>query len=157
MKISLRVIGKTDKGYLEEGIEVYSSRIKKYIPFSMDVIPHSKKASSLPPDVRKTEEGQQILNSLEKDDVLVLLDEKGKKYSSVEFAGFIDNQMITSTKRLVFMIGGAFGFSDPVYKRANYKLSLSDMTFSHQIVRVLFLEQLYRAFTIIRGEPYHNE
>jgi 23S rRNA (pseudouridine1915-N3)-methyltransferase len=156
MKIELWVVGKTAFKYLEEGIGLYEKRLKHYTSFELGVLPDVKNPP-LSTEALKTKEGELILNKLTKDDVLVLLDENGKQQTSVEFSKFIENQQINSTKRLVFQIGGAFGFSEAVYQRANVKLSLSKMTFSHQMIRLFFVEQLYRAFTIVRGEKYHNE
>ena len=156
MKIELWVVGKTAFKYLEEGIGLYEKRLKHYTSFELTVLPDVKNPP-LSTEALKTKEGELILNKLTKDDVLVLLDENGKQQTSMEFSKFIENQQISSTKRLVFQIGGAFGFSEAVYQRANFKLSLSKMTFSHQMIRLFFVEQLYRAFTIIRGEKYHNE
>jgi 23S rRNA (pseudouridine1915-N3)-methyltransferase len=156
MKIELWVVGKTAFKYLDEGINLYEKRLRHYTSFDLVILPDIKNP---PPtaEALKTKEGELILNRLTKDDVLILLDENGKHQTSIEFSKFIENQQINSTKRLVFQIGGAFGFSDAVYQRANFKLSLSKMTFSHQMIRLFFVEQLYRAFTIIRGEKYHNE
>jgi 23S rRNA (pseudouridine1915-N3)-methyltransferase len=155
MKIELWVVGKTAFKYLDEGIQVYEKRLKHYTSFELVVLPDVKGPLSI--DALKSKEGDLILSRLTKDDVFVLLDENGKHQTSIEFSKYIDNQQVNSTKRLIFQIGGAFGFSDAVYNRANLKLSLSKMTFSHQMIRLFFVEQLYRAFTIIRGEKYHNE
>ena len=156
MKIELWVVGKTAFKYLEEGIVLYEKRLKHYTSFELVVLPDVKNPP-LSTEALKMKEGELILNKLTKDDVLVLLDENGKHQTSMAFSKFIENQQINSTKRLVFQIGGAFGFSEAVYQRANFKLSLSKMTFSHQMIRLFFVEQLYRAFTIVRGEKYHNE
>ncbi len=155
MKIELWVVGKTAFKYLDEGIALYEKRLKHYTSFELVILPDAKGPLSI--DALKTKEGALILNRLTKDDVLVLLDENGKHQTSIEFSKYIENQQVNATKRLVFQIGGAFGFSDAVYHRANTKLSLSKMTFSHQMIRLFFVEQLYRAFTIIKGEKYHNE
>jgi 23S rRNA (pseudouridine1915-N3)-methyltransferase len=156
MKVELWVVGKTAFKYLDEGIALYEKRLKHYTSFELVVLPDVKNPP-LSTDALKTKEGELILNRLTKDDVLVLLDENGKHQTSIEFSKFIENQQNNATKRLVFQIGGAFGFSEAVYSRANFKLSLSKMTFSHQMIRLFFVEQLYRSFTIIRGEKYHNE
>ena len=156
MKIELWVVGKTAFKYLDEGILLYEKRLRHYTPFELVILPDVKNPP-LSTDALKTKEGEVILNKLTKDDVLILLDENGKQQTSIEFSKFIENQQISSAKRLVFQIGGAFGFSEGVYNRANFKLSLSKMTFSHQMIRLFFAEQLYRAFTIIKGEKYHNE
>ncbi len=156
MKIELWVIGKTNFDYLKEGILVYEKRLKHYVSFDIITILDVKN----PPDnadLLKTKEGELILNKLQKDDYLILLDEYGKQRTSVEFADFLEKKQIDGAKRLIFQIGGAFGFSQAVFERANMTISLSKMTFSHQMIRLFFVEQLYRAFTIIKGEKYHNE
>jgi 23S rRNA (pseudouridine1915-N3)-methyltransferase len=155
MKIEFRVVGKTNEDYLKEGISIYEKRLKHYIAFESFVISDIKKKMSS--DLLKQAEGEAILAPLEREDYLILLDENGKNYTSVEFSEFISRFMNNGTKKLVFQIGGAFGFSAPVYERAQTKLSLSKMTFSHQMVRLFFVEQLYRAFSILRNEKYHNE
>ena len=157
MKISLFVIGKTDSAYLKEGIEEYCKRLKHYVPFDLITVPNLKQTKNLPVEVQKKKEGEIILGKINKGATIILLDEKGKTMNSRDFSGFIEQRTITGTKELVFVIGGAFGFSDELYGIAAGKISLSKMTFSHQMVRLLFLEQLYRAFTIIKGEPYHND
>ena len=157
MKITLILIGKTTAQYLNEGVNLYEKRIKKYLNFDITIIPELKNTKKLSVKEQKEKEGKLLLDKISKSDTLILSDEKGKEFSSVKFAGFIENKMISATKSLVFVIGGPYGFSENVYKRANNKISLSKMTFSHQLVRVLFIEQLYRAFTIINGEPYHHE
>ena len=157
MKITLLVIGKTSDKYLSEGIEIYSKRISRYIDFQ--IIEHSlpAKFQKLPPAQLMQKEAELIIQNIEKSDYSVLLDERGKSFSSVEFAKFISQRMNLSTKSLLFVVGGAWGFSPQVYERANERISLSRMTFSHQMVRLFFAEQLYRAFSIIKNEPYHNE
>jgi 23S rRNA (pseudouridine1915-N3)-methyltransferase len=155
MKIEFRVVGKTNEDYLKEGISIYEKRLKHYVSFESFIIPDIKKKMS--PDLLKQAEGEAILAPLEREDYLILLDENGKNYTSVEFSEFIARFMNNGTKKLVFQIGGAFGFSAPVYERAQAKLALSKMTFSHQMVRLFFVEQLYRAFSILRNEKYHNE
>jgi len=157
MKISLLYIGKTDKPYLREGIQIFAERLKHYLPFSMVEIADIKNTKNLSFELQKQKEGEQLLQKIAATDDVILLDEGGKHRSSVEFAGFIEQKMIMGGNDIVFIIGGPYGFSDEVYARANGKISLSKMTFSHQMVRVIFLEQLYRAMTIIRGEPYHHE
>lgn len=156
MKITLLLSGKTDRSYLLEGIQLYEKRLKHYVSFRIDVIAEIKKHKSLSQKELKVKEGVLILKKLGTEHFVVLLDEKGKMYSSMEFAGFIERHMSISGKDLVFVVGGPFGFSKEVYNRADMKLSLSNMTFSHQLARLIFMEQLYRAFTIIRGEPYHH-
>lgn len=157
MTIKLIVVGKTNKPFLIEGEEVYEKRLKHYVKFEDDVVPELKKASALSEIQIKNKEGNEILKRIEKTDYLVLLDDKGKEYSSVHFSEKIEKWMINSLKRVVFVVGGAYGFSEEVYQRSNEKLSLSKLTFSHQMVRLFFKEQLYRAFTIIKGEPYHHK
>ena len=156
MKIEFWVIGKTDFDYLKEGIALYEKRLKHYVAYEMVVLADVKNPP-LSMEALKTKEGEIILNKLQKDDFLILLDENGKQSTSVEFSQFLEKKQMDGTKRLIFQIGGAYGFSEAVYARANYKMSLSKLTFSHQMVRLFFVEQLYRAFTIIKGEKYHNE
>ena len=157
MKISLVVIGKTDAGYLIEAIEDYKSRLKHYIPFEMEVIPDVKNAKNLSEAQQKEKEGEMILKMLQPGDYLVLLDDKGKEYTSMQFSSYIEKKMHTVPKRLVFVVGGPYGFSEAVYGAASEKISLSKMTFSHQMVRLIFIEQIYRAMTILNHEPYHHE
>jgi 23S rRNA (pseudouridine1915-N3)-methyltransferase len=156
MRIKFIVNGKTEDAYLLEGIAIYEKRLKHYCAYEQIIIP-AVKASSLSPEQMKVKEGELILKQLENSDFLVLLDERGKQFTSLDFAGFIEKQQVASVKTIVFLVGGPFGFSDEVYKRANLKMSLSNMTFSHQMIRLLFIEQLYRAYTIIKGEKYHHE
>lgn len=157
MKITLLTVGKTDIRWVREGLEIYISRLKHYIPFSLTEIPELKNASSLSKDQIKAREGEMILKSIKPSDEVILLDEHGKEYTSMEWARNMEKRMSGSGRDMVFVIGGAYGFSDDVYSRCDGKVSLSKMTFSHQMVRTIFAEQLYRAFTIIRGEPYHHE
>jgi len=157
MKIELWMIGKTAFPYIKEGMAIYEKRLGHYLPFQCTVIPDVKNAKNLKAHQIKEQEGNTILKKLKKEDFLILLDEKGKSFSSIEFARFLEQKFHLSHKRMVFLIGGAFGFSETIYKRANGKISLSKMTFSHQMVRLFVLEQLYRAMTILRNEPYHNE
>lgn len=157
MKIKLLLIGKTDSEILTKGIDDYLKRLKHYIPFEMSIIPDLKNTKNLTESQQKKKEGELILNYIKPGDFVVLLDEKGKEYSSVEFSRFIEKQMVSGLKNLIFIIGGPYGFSDDVYKKCNSKVSLSRMTFSHQMVRLIFTEQLYRAMTIIKGEPYHHQ
>lgn len=156
MKVEFWVIGKTNEIYFRDAIEVYHKRVKRYLPFSFLVVPDIKNAGKLSPEQLKNKEGQSILNKLKSDDFLILLDEQGKSFSSTAFANWLDKQFQMSHKRLIFLVGGAYGFSPAIYQRSNIKLSLSKMTFSHQMIRLFFLEQLYRAMTILRNEPYHN-
>ncbi len=157
MKITLLTVGKTDKDWVRQGLDIYVSRLKHYVSFSIAEIPELKNVSSLSRDQIKAKEGELILKNIRNTDDVILLDEKGKEYTSVEFAGIISNKMNYDGRDIVFVIGGAYGFSEAVYARANSKLSLSRMTFSHQMVRAIFAEQIYRAFTIMKGEPYHHE
>lgn len=157
MKITLLTVGKTDKEWVKNGLDIYASRLKRYIPFSLVEIPELKNVSSLSKEQIKIREGELILKNIRPADDLILLDERGKEYSSMELAKVIQDKISYAGKDMVFVIGGAYGFSEAVYARANSKLSLSRMTFSHQMVRTIFVEQLYRAFTIIKGEPYHHE
>lgn len=156
MKAALWAIGPTSFGYLKEGTAIYADRLQHYLPFDYFIIPDVKNARKLSSDQLKAKEGALILKKLEKGDYLILLDENGKTYSSVQFAKRLEQLLQQSYKRLVFVIGGAYGFSPEVYARANAKLSLSSMTFSHQMVRLFALEQLYRAMTILRNQPYHH-
>lgn len=157
MQIVLLQIDKTQDSYMAEGIEVYSKRLKNYVNFSINTINVPKTVRQRSFNEQKTEEGKLILAALSNEDILVLLDEKGKEYTSVEFSSFIAQKQNASVKRLIFLIGGPFGFSPAIYDRANAKLSLSKMTFSHQMIRLFFTEQLYRAYTILKGEKYHHE
>ncbi|MCU4164754.1 23S rRNA (pseudouridine(1915)-N(3))-methyltransferase RlmH [Carboxylicivirga caseinilyticus] len=157
MKIELVMIGKTDEKYLIQGIEKYLQRLKHYISFKMTTIPDLKNTKNLSEDQQKKLEGDQILSQLQPGDQLILLDENGKEFNSVGFSDFIEKKMISGLKRLVFVIGGPYGFSDEVYKKANQKISMSQMTFSHQMVRLFFTEQVYRAMTILKNEPYHHQ
>lgn len=159
MKISLITVGKTDKDWVQQGLDIYLGRLKHYTNFSITEIPELKKVSAFTKEQIKQKEGELILKLVKSSDDLILLDERGKQYTSLEWAELIRNKSLGSggSRDLVFVIGGAYGFSQDVYKRANSLFSLSKMTFSHQMVRTIFAEQLYRAFTIIKGEPYHHE
>lgn len=157
MKITLLTVGKTDKDWVRQGLDIYVSRLKHYIPFSIVEIPELKNASAMSKEQIKTKEGELILKNIRSTDDVILLDERGKEFSSVELAKIIQDKISYVGKDIVYVIGGAYGFSDAVYQRADSKLSLSRMTFSHQMVRAIFAEQIYRAFTIMRGEPYHHE
>lgn len=150
------VVGKTDDRYLNEGIAKYAKRVEKYLPFEMQTIPDIKNTKNLAQLLQKQKEGDLILKKFQSGDYIVLLDEKGKEYTSVGFSTWLNNIYIGGYKRLIFVIGGAYGFSDEVYKKSNAKLSISQMTFSHQMIRLLFIEQFYRAQTILKGEPYHH-
>ena len=157
MRIGLILVGKTVNRHFVELIDDYAERVKHYIGFDITVIPELKNTKSLSPEQQKQQEGEMILKQFQAGDYVVLLDEHGKELRSVEFSKYMEQKMQTVSKRLVFVIGGPYGFSQDVYGRANEKLSLSKMTFSHQMVRLIFVEQLYRAMTIMRGEPYHHE
>ncbi len=157
MKVEFWMIGKTAFSYLNDGMAIYEKRLKRYVPINLEIIPDIKNAKNLPSETLKKKEGALILKRLRDNDLLILLDERGKEFNSIAFSTFIEKQLNSSKKRIIFQIGGAYGFSDEVYKRANAKISLSKMTFSHQMIRVFFLEQLYRAMTILKGEPYHNK
>lgn len=157
MKITLLTVGKTDKDWVKNGMDIYVSRLRHYIPFVMTEIPELKNVSSLSKEQIKVREGEIILKNVRPTDDLILMDERGKEYSSTEFAKILQDKISYIGKDIVFVIGGAYGFSEDVYRRANSKISLSRMTFSHQMVRAIFAEQLYRAFTIMKGEPYHHE
>ncbi|MGY6745000.1 MAG: 23S rRNA (pseudouridine(1915)-N(3))-methyltransferase RlmH [Cecembia sp.] len=157
MQIKLLAIGKTDHTAIQQMMDEYGKRLGHYIRFDLEILPDIKNAKNLTEAVQKEKEGQLILKKLLPSDDLVLLDENGKSYSSVDFSAFLQKKMNAGLKQLVFVIGGPYGFSDAVYQRANGKLSLSKMTFSHQMVRIFFIEQLYRAFTILRNEPYHHQ
>jgi 23S rRNA (pseudouridine1915-N3)-methyltransferase len=156
MKITLLVIGKTNFAYLREGISLYVERLQHYIPFEYKEIADVRNAKNLSWEQLKIQEGELILQHVGNNDELWLLDENGRQFSSVAFADYLEKRLLHSSKSLVIVIGGAFGFSEKVYQQAGGKLSLSPMTFSHQLVRLIAAEQLYRAFTIIKGEPYHH-
>ena len=156
MKVEVWAIGKTSEVYLETGIALFEKRLKHYLPFALTIWPNVK-TKTTDGTLMRLEEGKMILSKLQNDDYLVLLDERGQQLSSVALSKWMEQRLTDSRKRMVFLIGGAFGFSPDVYARANAQLSLSSMTFSHQMIRLFFLEQLYRAMTILKGEPYHNE
>ena len=156
MKTELILVGKTNDKHFQAGIDDYTSRIGHYMPFSITVIPELKNTKALTEQQQKEREGSLILQKVSQADKLVLLDEHGKEYRSVEFASWLERHQ-QQGRKLVFVIGGPYGFSDEVYRRADEMVSLSKMTFSHQMVRLIFVEQLYRAMTIIKGEPYHHE
>ncbi len=156
MKVEFWVVGKTQFKYLEEGMNIYEKRLRKYVPFQTVVLPDIKNAKNLTPDLLKNKEGEIILSKLEKNDLLILLDEKGKTFTSEKFALWMEKQLQHSARKVVFLIGGAYGFSEEIYERAQQKVALSAMTFSHQMVRLFFIEQFYRALTILKNEPYHH-
>jgi 23S rRNA (pseudouridine1915-N3)-methyltransferase len=155
MKIRLLVVGKTKEKEIQSGIDEYLKRLTRYANFQMEVIPDVKVSKKMSAGEVKSLEGKEIIKRLEKD-ILILLDEKGKEFTSVGFSKWIENQQLNSTKQLTFLIGGAYGFSEAVYQRSSSKIALSKMTFTHQMIRLIFIEQLYRAFTIIKGEKYHH-
>ena len=157
MKITLLAIGKTNTKYLQEGIEQYIKRLSHYIPFEFKILPDVKTTKGLTQEKQKEMEGQMFLNCIQSGDVVVLLDERGKEMTSREFSIYLDKKMVTVAKNLIFIIGGPYGFSQEMYNRANEKLSLSKMTFSHEMIRMFFIEQIYRAMTILKGEPYHHD
>ncbi len=156
MTIKLIAIGKTDNNDLQSLMDDYTKRLGFYIKFSIDIIPDIKNAKNLSEEQQKQKEGALILNKLNATDVLILLDENGKQQDSVAFSEYLQKHMNSGIKQLVFVIGGPYGFSQEVYNKANGKLSLSKMTFSHQMIRLFFIEQLYRGFTILKNEPYHH-
>jgi 23S rRNA (pseudouridine1915-N3)-methyltransferase len=157
VKIRFIVVGKTDAGYLREAISVYENRLKHYIPFEMVCIPDVKYTGKMSESQLKNKEGKSIFTQLNSGDELILLDEKGKTFSSPEFSLLLSKKINAGSKCVVFVAGGAYGFSDEVYAKASSMISLSRMTFTHQTVRLIFVEQLYRAFTIMKGESYHHE
>ena len=156
MKTILILVGKTQSKIFKLGIDDYVSRIEHYMPFSITIIPELKNTKSLSEDQQKQKEAELILKEIQPSDTVVLLDEHGAEFRSIEYANWLKQKQNTA-RRLIFIIGGPYGFSPDVYARANEKISLSRMTFSHQMVRLIFTEQLYRACTIIKGEPYHHE
>lgn len=151
------VVGKTTTGYLNPGIDDYTSRLKHYVPFDIQYVQDAKNTRNLSELQQKQNEGRSILACVDKSDYVVLLDEHGREMTSVQFSEYIQKRMSSGARRVVFVIGGPYGFSQEVYDRANEKISLSKMTFSHEMVRVIFAEQIYRAFTILNHEPYHHE
>ncbi|TDT45523.1 23S rRNA (pseudouridine1915-N3)-methyltransferase [Maribacter spongiicola] len=157
MTIKLLAIGKTDSSQLQELIEVYQKRLQHYINFEIELIPDLKKTKNLSEDQQKDKEGELILKRLAPTDVLILFDEKGKQLTSVEFSTFLQKKMNSGIKQLVFLIGGPYGFSNEIYSKASGKISLSKMTFSHQMVRLFITEQIYRGYTILKNEPYHHQ
>ncbi|HIY49959.1 MAG TPA: 23S rRNA (pseudouridine(1915)-N(3))-methyltransferase RlmH [Candidatus Barnesiella excrementavium] len=157
MKIVLLVVGKTTESYFVQGIEEYSKRLAHYVPFELTVIPELRNTKSLSTDQQKEREADLILKSLQPGDYLVLLDEHGREFTSLQFASYLEKKMANIAKRLVFVVGGPYGFSNRVYQAAQEKISLSKMTYSHQMIRLIFTEQLYRAMTILNNEPYHHE
>ncbi|PRY89640.1 23S rRNA (pseudouridine(1915)-N(3))-methyltransferase RlmH [Mongoliibacter ruber] len=157
MQITLLAVGKTDHQSIQVLIDEYSKRLGFYVKFSLEILPDLKNTKNLDEKTQKEKEGELILKKVQTSDELILLDENGKQFSSMGFSVYLQKKMNAGLKNLIFVIGGPYGFSDAVYQRANGKISLSKMTFSHQMVRVFFIEQIYRAFTILRNEPYHHQ
>jgi 23S rRNA (pseudouridine1915-N3)-methyltransferase len=157
MRIVLLVVGKTTNTYLQNLITDYQNRLKHYVSFDLQVIPELKNAKHLSIALQKEKEGEYIVKQLEDASDIILLDEKGSQFGSVDFAQQIDKAQVSGKKKIVFVIGGPYGFSEQVYQKATQKISLSKMTFSHQMIRLIFVEQLYRAYTILNNEPYHHE
>lgn len=157
MKILLIQIEKTTDSYLNEGVKIYTERLKNYVPFSTETIVMPKNVRQKPLEEQKRAEAQEILKFLDSSDFLVCMDEHGKQFTSVQFAEFLNKRMVSGCKRLVFLIGGPFGIDQSVLDKSSYILSLSNMTFSHQMIRLFFTEQLYRGFTILKNEKYHHE
>jgi 23S rRNA (pseudouridine1915-N3)-methyltransferase len=157
MKISLVVIGKTDVEWLQQGMDVYIKRLGFYGSFELKCLPDIKNVKNLSNQEQKEKEADQLLPLLEGKNEIHLLDERGTSFNSLEFARFVEKKQVSGCRELIFVVGGPYGFSERVIKKSTGRISLSNLTFSHQMVRLLFLEQLYRAFTIIRGEPYHHE
>ena len=157
MKITLLLVGKTDDSTIGQLVDDYTKRLSHYVSFNHQVLPDLKKTKHLTQEQQKQQEGNLLMAQIAPADYVILLDEKGKQYSSIRFSEFIQKQLNSGVKHVVFVVGGPFGFSDLIYERSNALLSLSPMTFSHQMVRLFFTEQLYRAFTILKGEPYHHQ
>lgn len=157
MEIMLLTVGKTNMSFVSNGIDEYCSRLKRYITYKIVCLPDIKNSRKLTFEQQKEAEGKALLDSLLPSDFVILLDERGRQYKSLEFADMLQQKMASGLKRLVFIIGGPYGFAKSVYDRGNSLLSLSKMTFNHEMVRLFFTEQVYRAMTILRGEPYHHE
>ncbi|WPV00063.1 23S rRNA (pseudouridine(1915)-N(3))-methyltransferase RlmH [Mucilaginibacter sp. cycad4] len=157
MKITFLTVGKTEDAYLKEGIDKYVKRLKHYTKLELAEIPELKNTKALSPEQQKAKEAELILKKITPLDFVILMDEKGSEFTSTQFAAYINKKEVTTSANLIFIIGGPYGFDASVYQRANDKISLSRMTFSHQMVRLFFVEQLYRAYTIMKGEPYHHE
>lgn len=157
MKINVLFLGKTKQSFVSEGEKEYLKRLQKYVPVQLYVLSDPKNASKLSPEELKKAEGEIIMKNLDKGTVLVLLDENGSEFTSRNFSNWIQKRINTGPKSITFVVGGAYGFSEDVYKMAAFKVSLSKMTFSHQMVRMIFLEQLYRGFSILKNEPYHHD
>ncbi len=157
MKVILTAVGKTNNLNFKNAISDYQKRLKFYIPFEVEELPDIKNTKSMTEEEQKKREGEMLLKFFQEGDEVILLDDKGEEFTSMKFSAYIEKKTLSGLKRLVFVIGGPYGFSPEVYDRANGKVSLSKMTFSHQMVRLIFVEQLYRAMTILKGEPYHHE
>lgn len=157
MKITLLTIGKTEDKYLLEGLDIYLKRLKHYISFKILEIPELKGTKSLSREQQKSKESELIFKNIHSSDHVILLDEKGQEFSSKQFSAFLNKKMVGGQQHLVFIVGGPYGFSEEIYLRSNENISLSRMTYSHQMIRLLFTEQLYRAYTILKGEPYHHD
>ena len=157
MKIKLYAIGKTDDKNLQALIQIYHKRLKHYINFELVILPDIKNSKNLSKNQQKENEGEVILKEIQSSDQIILLDEKGQEFRSIDFSKFLQKKMNSGIKQLVFVIGGPYGFSDKIYQNANGKVSFSRMTFSHQMIRLFIVEQIYRAFTILKKEPYHHE
>lgn len=157
MKISLICIGKTDDKFIQEGVDKYLKRLKHYINFNIVVIPDVKNVKNMSQTQQMEKEAELFLKQLGNGDMLILLDEHGKELRSIEFADYLEHKMVTSVQHMIFLIGGPYGFADAIKSRSNHSISLSKMTFSHQMIRLFFVEQVYRAFSIMKGEPYHHE
>lgn len=156
MTIKLLAIGKTDSNHLQQLIAEYENRLKHYVKFELDIVPDIKNVKNLSETQQKEKEGELILKKLNATDALILLDENGKQHTSIEFSNYLQKKMNSGIKQLVFVIGGPYGFSDALYQKAQGKISVSKMTFSHQMVRLFIVEQIYRGFTILKNEPYHH-
>ncbi len=156
MNIKLLLVGKTESDFINEGYRRYNQRLSNYIKFNTIIIPANKKTKLLSVELQKQKEGELILKNITNSDFVILLDEKGKEFASVDFAKYLQGKMNSGIKNIIFIIGGPYGFSDEVYKKANEKIALSKLTFTHEMVRLFFVEQLYRAFSILRNEPYHH-
>lgn len=157
MTIKLLAIGKTDSNHLQQLIAEYENRLKHYVKFELDIVPDIKNAKNLSETQQKEKEGELIFKKLNATDALILLDENGKQHTSIEFSNYLQKKMNSGIKQLVFVIGGPYGFSNAIYQKAQGKISLSKMTFSHQMVRLFLVEQIYRGFTILKNEPYHHK
>ena len=157
MEITLLTVGKTTQNYIQAGIDDYIKRLRRYVPYKIESIPDIKASKAMTEEQQKQKEGESILSFLSPADFCILLDEHGREFSSMEFSSWMQKTMASGKKRAVFVVGGPYGFSKDVYSRADYKISLSKMTFTHEMVRLFFTEQVYRAMTILRGEPYHHE